>query len=151
MVFKTTEWKYSKEVDATQIPVTEGVQYLFIKYATYSEESDEYAMTVQSLTNEAEFTLRYWLTSMDENGSILPNSKSRGTLISLGIALAGEPIGIPNPVDIIGGVVQANVLMSKPNAKGAQYPRAYSFHPVPEDIALVAQIDQYYLLDEGAE
>lgn len=151
MVFKTTEWKYSKEVDATQIPVTEGIQYVFIKYATYDEESDEYSLTVQSLTNEAEFTLRYWLTYVDESGAVIPSSRSRGTLISLGIALAGEPIGIPNPVDIIGGVVQANVVMSKSNAKGAQYPRVYSFNPVPEDIALVAQIDQYYLLDEGAE
>ena len=145
MAFKKTEWKYSNEVDVTQIPVSEGIQYLFIKYATHDEESDEYTLTVQSLTNEAEFTLRYWLTSRDEKGAVIPNSRSRGTLISLGIALAGEPIGIPNPVDIIGGVVQANVLMSKPNAKGAQYPRVYAYLPVPEDIALVAQIEQHFI------
>lgn len=149
MVFQTTEWKYSKEVDATQIPVVEGTQFLQIIDARYSDETDEYSITVKSLTNDAEFNLRYWLTSRDENGAILPNSKARGTLISLGTALAGQPIGIPNPVNIKGGVVQANVTMGKPNAKGNQYPRVYSFQAVPEDIVLAfSTIDQYFLIKE---
>lgn len=149
MAFQKTEWQYSDVFDATQIPVEVGTQFLLILDAAYTSETDEYTLTVKSLTNEAEFNLRYWLTSRDENGAILPNSKSRGTLISLGTALAGEPIGIPNPIDIKGGVVQANVSMGKPNAKGNQYPRVYSFQAVPEDIVLgFSAIDQYFLSDE---
>lgn len=151
MAFQNTQWEFSDVVDVTQIPVEEGVQYLAIRGATYNKETDEYTLTVQSLTNEAEFNLRYWLTSRDENGAIIPNSRARGTLVSLGVALAGAPIGIPNPVDIVGGVVQANVSFGKPNAKGVQYPRVYSFQAVPEDIVLgCSEIDQYFL-GEGEE
>lgn len=149
MAFQRTEWAFSDVVDVTQIPAEEGVQFLMIRGATYNEETDEYTLTVQSLTNEAEFNLRYWLTSRDENGAIIPNSRARGTLVSLGVALAGEPIGIPNPVDIVGGVVQANVTLGKPNAKGVQYPRVYTFQAVPEDIVLsFATIDQYFTESE---
>lgn len=149
MAFQRTEWQYSDVVDATQIPAEEGAQFLMILDAIYNDESDEYTLSVKSLSNEAEFNLRYWLTTRDQNGALLPNSKSRGTLISLGVALAGEPIGIPNPVDIRGGVVQANVSMGKPNAKGVQYPRVYAFQAVPEDIALgFATIDQYFIPSE---
>jgi hypothetical protein len=149
MAFQRTEWEFSDVVDATQIPAEEGVQYLLILDAIYNDESDEYTLSVKSLTNDAEFNLRYWLTTRDQNGALLPNSKSRGTLISLGVALAGEPIGIPNPVDIRGGVVQANVTMGKPNAKGVQYPRVYTFQAVPEDIVLgFATIDQYFIPSE---
>lgn len=152
MAFKTTNWQYSDVVDTTQIPVEEGLQYLFIKDAVFKEDADEYTITVQSLSNEAEFPLRYWITSRDEGGAIIPNSKSRGTLISLGTALAGEPIGLPNPVDIKGGVVQADVKMSAPSAKGVCYPRVYYFQAVPEEIAQgFAAIEQYYITEEGEE
>lgn len=150
MAFKKTEWEYSNVVDNTQIPVQSGHQYLFIKDARYNKDDTEFILTVQSLSNEAEFTLRYWLTARDQNGAIVPNSKARGTLVSLGTALAGEPIGIPNPVDIVGGVVLAEIVMSKPNDKGATYPRVYAFQPVPDEIALgFATIEQYYLTEES--
>lgn len=150
MAFQKTEWQYSDVVDATQIPPVEGEQYLIILDALFNDETDEYSLTVKSLTNDAEFSLRYWMTTRDPNsGAILPNSKTRGTLLSLGIALAGEPIGIPNPVDIRGGVVQANLVLSKPNDKGRQYPRVYAFQAVPEDIVLgFATIDQYFIPSE---
>jgi hypothetical protein len=148
MVFKVTEWEFSNVVDATTIPVQEGAQYLSITDVIYRADQDEYTLYVKSLQNDAEFTLRYWLTARDQGGALIPNSKSRGTLVSLGIALAGEPIGIPNPVDIIGGVVLADVTLSKPNDKGAQYPRVYSFQAVPEDIAILSSIDQYYIPNE---
>jgi hypothetical protein len=145
MAFKKTDWEYSDVVDNTQIPVSPGPQYLFIRDARFNKEDTEFTMTVQSLTNDAEFNLRYWLTSRDQNGAIIPNSKARGTLISLGTALAGEPIGIPNPVDIVGGVVLAEVTMSKPNDKGNTYPRVYSFQPVPEEIMTsFSNIEQYF-------
>ena len=145
MAFKTTEWEYSNEVDCTQIDPEQGPQYLQIMDARFDEVKNTYTLTLQSFKNNALFTVTYWLTTEDEGGATLPNSKSRGTLISLGKALAGEPIGIPFPDDVKGGVVGANVTMSKPNAKGISYPRIYSFDPVPEDIAVLATIDQYFL------
>lgn len=150
MVFKTTEWKYSNEVAAEDIPVREGPQYLQILNARHEEDSDVYTLFLKSLTNDAEFSVRYWLTSA-EDGVPVPNSKARGTLISLGKALAGFPIGIPNPMDIIGGVVQADVKMSKPS-NGNTYPRIYQFSPVPMEVALsFSSIEQYGLEDVEEE
>lgn len=145
MEFKTTEWKYSREIAAEDIPVKEGPQYLQILNARHDEDSDVYTLFLKSLTNDAEFSVRYWLTSAVE-GVPQPNSRSRGTLISLGKALAGCPIGIPNPADVGGGVVQADVRMSKPSPSGEVYPRIYQFSPVPMDIVLAfASIDQFGL------
>lgn len=148
MAFQVTEWEYSNVVDATSIPAEAGEQYLMILDAHFNQESDEYTIVVKSLLNDAEFSLRYWLTSRDEYGAIIPNSKSRGTLVSLGMALAGEPIGIPNPVDIKGTVVHTKIVYGKPNDKGVSYPRVYSFQAVPEDIALLATRDQYFIPSE---
>lgn len=147
MAFKTTSWKYSNEIAPEDIPVAEGAQYLQIINARYEEESDMYILFLKSLTNDAEFSLRYWLTSAEE-GVPVPNSRSRGTLISLGKALAGEPIGIPSPADIVGGVVQADVRMNKAQ-NGNTYPRVYQFAPVPITIVeSFGSIEQYGLEDE---
>lgn len=150
MAFKTTEWKYSNEIAAEDIPVKEGLQYLQILSARHEDDSDVYTLFLKSLTNDAEFSVRYWLTSA-EDGVPIPNARSRGTLISLGKALAGFPIGIPNPVDIVGGVVQADVRMSKPTPSGGTYPRIYQFSPVPIDIALGFSSIEQYGLEEDAE
>lgn len=148
MAFRTTEWKYSNEIAAEDIPVKEGPQYLQILNARHEEDSDVYTLFLKSLSNDAEFSVRYWLTSA-EDGIPVPNSRSRGTLISLGKALAGCPIGIPNPVDIVGGVVQADVRMSKPTSSGGTYPRIYQFAPVPTEIVLgFGSIDQYSIEEE---
>lgn len=144
MAFKTTSWEGSDDVDGTMIDVKPGLQYLSIIGAKYDEESSEYDITVKSLTNGAIFTLRYWRNTRDEGGAVVPNDRNRGTLISLGKALAGEPIGTPNTSDIIGGVVMADVTLSKPDAKGNVWPRVYTFKPVPEPIAMsYATIEQY--------
>lgn len=148
MGFKTTDWEFSNEVDATSIPPVEGVQFAQIKNAQYKEDDGTYIITLQSLTNDAEFTLHYWLFSKDENGATIKNSRNRGTLISLGRALAGEPIGIPNPVDIVGCMVKIDLKFSKPDMKGASYPRVYVFMPVPEDIAVLSIKEQYFEPDQ---
>lgn len=144
MAFKTTEWEFSNEVDNKTIPPQEGEQFAQIMNATYNDKEGTYILTLQSLTNNAEFNLHYWLFQKDENGATLPNSRNRGTLITLGRALAGEPIGIPFPADVIGGIVKVDVKFSKPDKNGNIYPRVYAFSPVPEDIAAIASIDQYY-------
>jgi hypothetical protein len=146
MSFKATEWEFSNEVDCTQIDPEPGPQYGQIIGAKYDADKATYSLTIQSCKNNAIFNLTYWLFQKDEGGATIPNSASRGTLISLGRALAGVDIGIPFPDDVKGGVVGFNLQMSKPSpTKGISYPRVYSFDPVPEDIAVMATIDQYYL------
>ena len=145
MGFKATEWEFSDVVDNKTIPPVEGEQYAQIVSASYNDKDGTYKITVQSLTNNAEFDIRYWLFQRDEDsGAFLPNSRDRGTLVTLGVALAGEPIGIPNPVDIIGCYVKFELKLSKPDAKGNSYPRVYKFMAVPEDIAILSPKEQYY-------
>lgn len=148
MAFKTTEWEYSNEVDQTQIPVEEGRAYLFIRDARKTDDG-QYIISVENLNTGAQFDLRYFLETRDENNHVVLDGKTKGQLISLGIALAGVPIGIPNPVDIVGGVVSAYIYL-KMSAKGVQYPRVYHFDPVNEDMAAFATIDQYYTAEAPA-
>lgn len=144
MAFKTTEWKFSNEVDQTQIPINEGQAYMFIRDARYDEEKGIYTLEMEDLTTTAQFALRYYLEQRDEYNQVSVNAQAKGTLISLGIALAGAPIGVPNPSDVIGGVV-SGVINLKTTAKGTTYPRVYHFDPVPEDIANCGTIEQYFI------
>lgn len=153
MGFKTTSWTLENINIPEYIVPEEGPQYLFIKNATCDEtdKSAPYKITLESLSNEAVFTLSYWMYASDRNtGEFIPSTKQCGTLITLGKALAGKSIGIPNPVDIIGGVVLANVIM-EPSKKDPSktYARVYEFEPVPKDIAELAAIDQYYIGQEN--
>ena len=148
MPFKTTNWEFSDD-DSTIEEIrymTPGVKYLFIEDATYDPDNAEYRLKVCNAEDNTEkATLIYWLNTADQNGNIIKNTQNRGTLHTLGSSLAGMDIGVPAPVDVIGGVVKGEVKLGKPNAKGVQYPRVYKFEPVPEDIVLTyGQIDQYF-------
>ena len=100
--FKTTEWKYSNEIDQTQIPIEEGQAYLFIRDARFDDDKGIYRLDMENLNTSAQFTLNYFLESRDENNQVSVNAQAKGTLISLGIALAGVQIGVPNPQDVKG-------------------------------------------------
>lgn len=141
--FKTTEWKYSNEIDQTQIPIEEGQAYLFIRDARFDDDKGIYRLDVENLNTSAQFTLYYYLESRDENNQVSVNAQAKGTLISLGIALAGVQIGIPNPQDVKGGVVSAYINLRE-RQNGGMYPKVYHFEPVNEDMAAFATIDQYY-------
>lgn len=152
MSFKVTSWELSDVSVPEFVGPEEGEQALFIRNAECdpSDKTAPYKITFESLKNNAVFTLSYWLFTTDRNtGAIIPSTKQMGTLLSLGKALSGRSIGIPNPVDIVGGVVWANVVMS-PSSKdpSKKYARAYAFEPVPEDLAAYAQIEQYYIGQE---
>lgn len=140
-------WDYSNEVDATSIPVETGIRTLRIETASLDPTTKEYRISFHDVNNKAEFTLVYWLNSSDENGNIISNTSQRGTLISLGKALymdSDEPVGIPMPSKIVGGVVNAEVKMSKPNETGKTFPRIYKFMPAKsEDVILHSKINQY--------
>jgi len=147
MAFKNTDWELSSKVVTQSNKVEFGKRYVFIENATYDSERAEYKLFVKDLVNDARFSLTYWLTSLDKNNQVVDNTSTIGTLNTLGMALAGVNIGVPNPQDIIGGVVLADVKESRPNAEGKTYARVYTFSAVPGDIAALADIDQYY---EGA-
>ena len=156
MAFKTTEWELSNKVVVKQ-PVEYGLRYLIIDDAKYTETEKisrtgtpyidkAYKLYVTDLTNKASFTLTYWIESWNkEYTERVESTRDIGTLNSLGEALAGINIGIPNPQDVIGGVVMAELKPSQPDESGRVYARCYKFSPVPGDIAACASIDQYYV------
>ena len=143
MAFKTTEWGYSNEIDQTQIPIEEGQAYMFIRDARFDEDKGIYTLEMENLNTSAQFRLTYYLEQRDENNHISLNPQAKGTLISLGKALAGVQIGIPNPVDVKGGVVRGYITL-KESQRGTMYPKVYHFDPVDENMAAFATIEQYY-------
>lgn len=144
MAYKITEWEYSKEVEKSSIPVEEGARFVKINDAQFLPDTKEYHLTVEDLSNGAEFTLRYWLNGTDKNGNITSNAQSRGTLISLGKALFGMPVGIPAPSDVVGGVVVAEVVLKESPTSGAKFPRVYKFSPATEEVVSgYSSIEQY--------
>lgn len=149
MAFKITPWGLSNEVEEVTVPIEAGEHDLYITSASYDESEPSnpiYKIGFKSLQTNAEFTQAYWLNATDKDtGAIIKNKQARGTLITLGRALFGVEVGIPHPNDIVDGVVHAEVKMSKPNDKGKSYARIYEYEPVPQDIAMIAGIEQYYI------
>ena len=149
MAFKITPWGLSNEVEEITVPIEAGEHDLYITSASYDDSEPAnpvYKIGLKSLQTNAEFTQAYWLNSTDKDtGAITKNKQARGTLITLGKALFGVEVGIPHPNDIIDGVVHAEVKMSKPNDKGKSYARIYQYEPVPQEIAMIAGIEQYYI------
>lgn len=155
MAFKTSKWALSNmNVSAAgeYIEPIEGLQYLKILGASYDENNARYRVELKSLANEAEFSQTYFFSSKDDE-SIPPkltNRKQMGSVASIGVALAGENIGIPNPDDIIGGVVLADVGLREYNGK--TYASIWAYDAVPQDIVVsYADIEQYYTPEEGEE
>lgn len=134
-----TEWEYSNEVAEDEfIEATEGPQYLVIMKAEYSKDSSEYTLGLKSLTNNAYISLRYWLDKRNsDTGEIEPNSLNRRVLVSLKKALYGpDAVGIPNPSDIVGCAVEADVKLQESKTKpGNIYPRIYNYKAVPTSVA----------------
>lgn len=146
--FKATSWQLSELKEEEKIPVIYGLRTMFIQHASYDEQGGIYKLSVMDLENRATFTLTYWLYSVDKiTNERTVNNKTRGTLTSLGKALAGYDIGVPFPGDVIGGVVGGDVVQST-SAKGTEYQRVYAFLPVEKYYADCGTIDQYYI---GAE
>lgn len=153
MAFKNSKWALSNvNVPAAgeYIAPIEGLQYLKIVGASYDENNARYRVELKSLANEAEFSQTYFFSSKDDE-SIPPkltNRKQMGSVASIGVALSGENIGIPNPEDIIGGVVLADVGLREYNGK--TYASIWAYDSVPQDIVVsYADIEQYYAPEEG--
>jgi len=142
MAFKNEEWKYSDVTDAPA-PVAEGRRFLKIADCYYKEDDDKYTVVMEDLSDNARFSLSYWLTDT-RDGKHEPNMGARSTLLSLGAALNGTPCGIPNPDSVVGGVVVGEI------KKGtAGYRRCFKFYPAPESMTVFADIEQYSVPDES--
>lgn len=148
MAFKNIEWGYTGEKEKEYVEPEAGLRYLYITDARFDETTHQYDVFVADMHNEAEFRLRYWIDSIDKNtNQFKPDYKQRGSLIRLGRALAGPDleIGIPHPSCIVGGVVQADVILT-PNRDGTRnFAKVVEFFPVDKAIAELAAIDQYYI------
>jgi len=145
MGFNNTKWELSDKI-VKQNSIEYGDRYVMITGASYDSTEKVYKISVRDIMCDAEFSLTYWLEGWNKDKTErIENKTSVGTLNTLGEALAGVNIGIPNPQDIIGGVVMAEVTKTNPNEQGKTYTRVYKFKPVPGDIAACATIDQYYL------
>lgn len=137
-MLQDTEWKFSNEqaAESEYAEPVEGPQYLQIKKAFVSDDEMHYSLGMVSLTNNAYINIRYFLYATNDEGELVPDSKQRRTLITLKKALYGpEANGIPNPADIVGCVVMADVKLSKPTANGSRFPRIYSYKAVPGEVA----------------
>lgn len=142
MQFKFTDWTYSTEVEQEEKLLDPGYQHLHIENAEMVD--DIYTITVRSIEDESAVqAIRFYLNKNDGQ----PNRVARNTLVSLGKALAGEPIGIPFFEDIVGGIVGAEVKLNEYNGK--QYRNIYKFDPCDRNtweackIAGMNVIDQY--------
>lgn len=151
MPFKEMPWEHSDDpyVPEDIVKVTPGVKDLYIDNASMDLDG-KYSISVHNVLEPKEkMTFNYWINTNDENNNIVPNATARGTLHTLGFALAGRDIGMPAPGSIIGAVVRVDVKMSKPNVNGAQFPRAYKFEKSPDETIIDhSSTDQYLDMDD---
>ena len=149
MAFNTTNWEYSNVTTEEKVfaKPEEGERYLKINNAIFDGSDKRFTIFVTDLGNNAEFSLSYWLNTNDRTtNDTIPNTSHRNALVSLGKALAGHEIGIPNPNDVVGGVVLANIVLKESKTTpDKKFARCFKFQAVPEDMAILADIDQYYI------
>lgn len=143
--YKITEWAFSKVEKPVYGCPPDGPAYLKIEDAHFEESNMTYKMKMFDYNSEMSFELTYWLLKKDSGQ---PNRMSEGTLISLGEALFGRPVGIPHPQDIVGGVVVGELKASVTEDEAGnvkRWPRCYKFGPVPKNIVdSFGDIKQYY-------
>lgn len=144
MAFKQTTWEFSDEVEKADIP-QEGDRFLFIRNAVYDDNTNKYYLYFTDVADGTQFMVSYNMNKVDKDtGSVTPNVRTRGTLISLNRAIFDKSSGIPFPGDIIGAVVGGNVVHRE--YQGKVYVNIYTYSAVPEDIVLsYSHIEQYYI------
>lgn len=146
MAFKQTQWEFSdeKETEDTgfQLP-PEGDRFLFIDDASFDESNRKYKVWFSDIATGIKFSMIYNMDMVDKNtGQVVSNYISRNTLITLNFAIFGERQGIPNPVDIVGAVVQAEVKHRE--YQGKTYVNIRKYSPPNEDMVVYSNIEQYY-------
>ena len=147
MAFKETPWELDNVTIPEFVKPAEGLQYLLITGAKFDiqDRTQPYEVSFHSLQNGAEFTLKYWIYSVNPEGAIVPDRKQMATVISLKSALAGHECGVPNPKDIVGGIVAGDVIMQPSKSDPSKtFARIYEYFPVTTEVKEYSQIEQYY-------
>lgn len=147
MAFKETAWDLDNVTIPEYVKPEAGLQYLLITGAKFDaqDRTQPYEVSFHSLQNGAEFTLKYWIFSMNPEGAIVPDRKQMATVISLKTALAGRECGVPNPVDIVGGIVAGDVIMQPSKSDPSKsFARIYEYLPVTSEVKQYSQIEQFY-------
>ncbi len=142
MTFESTDWEYSNMSTETEFAQPEaGDQYLYIDSAVYDPDNARMDINFKSLSNGAEFRVRYFM--LTKNGN--QNGFTGRVLRSLGKAINNED-KVLAPCDIEKAVVRANVMFTAPKEEGGKaYPKIEEFLPVSKDLAEYSgRPDQYF-------
>lgn len=140
-----TPWLLSNMVAKTIVPLCEGNHTLQITEASFKEDEDYYTITVKSLDEEDEqSTLRYYIIKKDGTR----NEQAIGTLNKLGYCIYGVEAGIPNPVDIVNGIVRG--FAKHTVYEGKEYVNIYEYNPVDKKTLEIAKESGIPTLDQYA-
>lgn len=142
----------SNNIAAFREPGLKTVKILDIKYTGNDTEKEKerntYKISIECIEGGmdagARALLTYWLKEKETN---FVNAKTLGTLTSLGKAIFGKDFpdrSVPNPADIIGAVVMADINLSKPDALGRVFTRVFRYEPASADFSVFSDIDQFY-------
>lgn len=145
-----TKWAHENdeipEVDAFRLP-EEGQRTLFIKNATFDNDTQKYEITFVDIDDGVEFRQFYGLLKAGPNGTPTKNGLSYKTVNSLTEALFhGAGIKLANADNMIGGIV-IGVVKHNPDKKDPSkiYANVNEYMPAPrEDVESYSQIKQYY-------
>lgn len=143
-----TPWILSGMVAKATVPLCEGNHTLQITEASFKEDENYYSLTLKSLDEEDEqSTLRYYIIKKDGTR----NEQAIGTLNKLGHCIFGLPedqVGIPNPEDIVNGIVRGFVKHTV--YEGKEYVNIYEYNPVDKKTLEIAKESGIIVLDQYA-
>lgn len=136
MAYGLNNWMLSNEVEVKKeyAKPVEGLQPLYIMDASFNAEKMEYKIKFQSLKNDAEFELTYFLQSV-KDGQIVKSQWAYNVLIGLGKALFdAEAQGVPFFEDIVHGLVIGKVKMEESKKDPSKkYAKIYEYKPIDAD------------------
>lgn len=144
--------KDSNNVGGFSEPGLKTVKILDVRYlgptAEKPTERNTYKVTIECIEGGSDVgaraNLTYWLKDKDTN---LINAKTLGTMQSLGKAIFGKDFPdrtVPNPADIIGAVVMADINLSKPDDLGRVFTRVFRYEQASSDFSAFSEIEQSY-------
>lgn len=143
-----TPWILSGMVAKATVPLCEGNHTLQITEASFKDDENYYSLTLKSLDEEDEqSTLRYYIIKKDGTR----NEQAIGTLNKLGHCIFGLPedqVGIPNPEDIVNGIVRGFVKHTV--YEGKEYVNIYEYNPVDKKTLEIAKESGIIVLDQYA-
>lgn len=140
-----TPWILSDMVAKTTVPLCEGNHTLQITEASFKDDENYYTVTMKSLDEEDEqSTLRYYIIKKDGTR----NEQAIGTLNKLGYCIYGVEAGIPNPEDIVNGIVRG--FAKHTVYEGKEYVNIYEYTPVDKKTLEIAKESGITVLDQYA-